>query len=168
LEVLKHRIEETMSDQEDYSSRRIVPWYSKENLQRMRRIVAGLKDQRAALLRDPNEKPPDDNERLKGILVQLSAWSEAADKVALELDDWSTGEQNEWQESSSEPPPIDPAWIRNESDNMDASWFTKRLYVKNLRSTRGDGSYYKPLLDAYRKGDELWEWGCAGAGRKGR
>ena len=41
---------------------------------------------------------------------------------------------------------------------MDESWFTNRLDVDELRSDPDDASDYETLLDAYRDGDEIWEF----------
>jgi hypothetical protein len=38
---------------------------------------------------------------------------------------------------------------------MDASWFTNRLTIDDLRS---ESEYYQDLLDAYQEGDEIWEF----------
>jgi hypothetical protein len=144
-----------MSGEEDIRSRRLVPWFSNTNLQNLRRRIARLIEQRAKLMRDPIEKPADDNPHLMPILIELKNLSAAADNVAPELGDRAWSEQDEL---SLEPTPMDPSWIWNDSSTMDASWFTNRLYVDDLRSHPDDASRYKPPLDAYRDGDELWEF----------
>lgn len=40
---------------------------------------------------------------------------------------------------------------------MDVSWLTKRVTADELWGDR-DGVFWKRLLDAYREGDELWEF----------
>ena len=53
---------------------------------------------------------------------------------------------------------MDPSWTRNDSSTMDASWFTNRICVDDLRSSPDDAAYCEPLLDSYQDGDELWEF----------
>ena len=101
-----------MADREDINDRRIVPWYSNENLQLLRRRIAWLKEEQEKLQRNPKVKPADDNPDLMCILFELKTLSEAAEKVARELEDrgWT-----EWDELSLAPPPMDPSWIWNDS-----------------------------------------------------
>ena len=67
-----------MADREDINDRRIVPWYSNENLQLLRRRIAWLKEEQEKLQPDPKVKPADDNPDLMRILIELKTFSEAA------------------------------------------------------------------------------------------
>ncbi len=59
-----------MSDQEKYGTRLVI-WFSDMNLQSLRRRIAYLEQQRAALTSKPDEKPADDNPPLMNILYEL-------------------------------------------------------------------------------------------------
>ncbi len=41
---------------------------------------------------------------------------------------------------------------------MEIEWLTNRITPEDLRGEPGGSRFWKPLLNAYREGDELWEF----------